>query len=73
MDSKMAGFEAAMSELEMILEKMSGDEMTLEESVSSYARAAGLIQDCNEALREAKVQLEEIDTKFEGFLSGEDE
>ncbi len=54
------GFEDAMAELEGILDKLSGEGATLDESISMYARAAELIKTCCETLRNAKIRVDEI-------------
>ena len=53
-------FEDAMAELEGILDKMSGGDATLDESIALYARAAELIKTCGETLRSAKIRVDEI-------------
>ncbi len=53
-------FETSISELEAILEKMSGEETSLEESIELYAKAAALVADCNKQLANASVKVEEI-------------
>lgn len=53
-------FEDAMAELEGILNKLSGEGATLDESISMYARAAELIKTCGETLRNAKTRVDEI-------------
>lgn len=55
-------FEAAMAELEGILEQMGDETVGLSESIELYAKAAGLIDSCNRQLENARVRLEEIDT-----------
>ena len=58
-------FETSVSELETILEKMSGDETPLDESIELYAKAASLVADCNKMLANASVRVEEINTLLE--------
>lgn len=65
MKSKTPGIEESIGKLEGILEKMSDANTTLEESISLYAEASGLVRDASEGLAKAKVQIEEIDQKLE--------
>ncbi|MFV0413916.1 MAG: exodeoxyribonuclease VII small subunit, partial [Oscillospiraceae bacterium] len=58
-------FEDSMQKLEGILEKLSSEEITLDERIALYAKAAQLIQECNENLGKARRQVEEIGVKLE--------
>lgn len=58
-------FENSMSELEDILAKMSEEALTLDESIAYYAKAAELIVQCNAALKDARVRVEEIGERLE--------
>lgn len=60
-------FESAMAKLEEILERMQGENTTLEESIELYATAADLIVFCNKTLEQASVQIEEINQKVEAI------
>ncbi len=57
-------FEHALQQLEEIMNRMTKDELSLNESISYYAKAAELIKSCSEQLSHAKVQVEEIDTQM---------
>lgn len=57
---KEANFESSLLELEQILEKMSRDEVSLDESIEMYAKAAALIAECSASLRSAQVRIDEI-------------
>ena len=57
-------FEDAMAELEGILDRLSGEGATLDESISLYARAAELIRTCGEILRDAKIRVDEITVRI---------
>lgn len=60
----LATFEETMRELEEILDKMSGNDVPLQEGIALYARAAELIKTSHEYLEKAKVQVREIDEKL---------
>lgn len=64
-EKQSINFEESMQKLEGILEKMSSEEITLDESIALYAKAAQLIQECNEKLGKARRQVEEIGVTLE--------
>ena len=53
-------YEQAMQELETILKQLSSPEVTLEESLDLYARAAELISRCDAILKDASLRMETI-------------
>lgn len=65
MSKKMPGIEESMKQLEEILTKMSGNEVTLEEGIALYAQAAGLIKNSSEALAKAELEIKEIDKQLD--------
>ncbi len=64
-------FESALTELEVIVEKMEDDDTTLENSLSFYKRGVELLQFCQKELeatqREVSVLEAGILKKFEGI------
>jgi exodeoxyribonuclease VII small subunit len=70
-------FEAALAELEKIVEKMESGEQTLEESLKSFQRGIELTRTCQQGLREAEQRVEKLIQKNKEFvaepLSNEDE
>ena len=68
-------FESAIGELEMILDRLSAEGATLDESITLYARAAELIKTCNQALRAAKLRVDEITAtvRADGVAEGFDD
>jgi exodeoxyribonuclease VII small subunit len=50
-------YEAAMAELETIVNQMESGNLPLEQSLSSYKRGAELIKLCQQALTEAEQQV----------------
>lgn len=64
MNKDMQTFESAMQSLEDMLAKMTDNDVTLDESIEMYAKAAQLINICDKQLNNAKVKLEEIDAKW---------
>jgi exodeoxyribonuclease VII small subunit len=56
---KTADFEAALAELEALVEKMEQGDLTLDESLKQFERGVQLTRSCQQALQEAeqKVQI----------------
>jgi exodeoxyribonuclease VII small subunit len=54
-------FEAALKELETIVENMEGGEMPLEQSLAAYKRGAELLKFCQAALRDAQQQVKVLE------------
>ena len=57
-DKKAAGadfpFEETLAEVEELVEKMEGGQLTLEESLASFERGVKLTRECQAALRKAE-------------------
>jgi len=51
-------FEAALSELETLVERMESGELTLEESLQSFEQGIALTRTCQQALAEAEQKVE---------------
>lgn len=51
-------FEASLSELEALVERMEGGEMTLEESLGAFERGITLTKTCQQALQAAEQKVE---------------
>lgn len=66
-------FEEAMQELNAILDKLSSEEVTLEETVELYASATEKIAACDKALKAAQLRIETIDEALERALREDDE
>ena len=56
-DPTPATFEAALAELESIVERMEGGELPLKESLAAYKRGAELLQFCQAALKDAQQEV----------------
>jgi len=59
--SAVAGFEAALQQLEHLVEQMERGEMTLEESLAAYERGVGLYRNCQQALEQAELRVRLLD------------
>lgn len=66
-------FEEAMKELNDILDRLSSEEVSLEETVELYAIATEKIAGCDKALREAQLRIETIDEALRTALQEEED
>jgi exodeoxyribonuclease VII small subunit len=55
-------FEAAMAELDQLVEKMEAGQLALEESLAAYQRGATLIQYCEKVLAGAQQRIQILDS-----------
>ena len=53
-------FEAALQELQSIVEKMESGEQTLEEALASFQRGVELTRSCQKGLKEAEQRVEKL-------------
>jgi exodeoxyribonuclease VII small subunit len=58
--SALPDFEAALTELEKIIEKMESGEQSLEESLKSFQRGIELTRTCQQGLKEAEQRVEKL-------------
>lgn len=63
-ESSEFDFETGIEELELILEKISDEHTSLEDSINLYAKAAELISECNVSLKNSEIKIEEITQKM---------
>ncbi len=64
-------FETALSELESIVERMEGGELTLEQSLAQYRRGAELLRFCQTALADAQLQIKVLEDDVLKDLPGD--
>lgn len=55
--SPVSDFETALAQLETLVERMEGGELTLEDSLGAYERGVGLYRRCQQALEEAELRV----------------
>lgn len=60
-EKERPGFEEALKELEAIVEKLSNQDISLEESVKYYEEGIRLSKICSETLENASLKIEQID------------
>jgi exodeoxyribonuclease VII small subunit len=65
--SSLPDFEAALAELEKIIEKMEAGEQSLEESLKSFERGIELTRACQQGLKEAEQRVEKLVQKNGDF------
>ena len=65
-------YEESVAELENILERLSAEDVTLEESIELYAKATEQIVFCDKTLKEAQLRIETIDQALAAALDGEE-
>ncbi|WP_066096905.1 exodeoxyribonuclease VII small subunit [Xanthomonas massiliensis] len=56
-ESPVARFEQSLEELEQLVEKMEGGELTLEQSLAAYERGVALYRQCQGALEQAELRV----------------
>lgn len=63
-------FEAALAELEAIVEKLEAGKVSLEDSISIYERGEKLKAHCDKQLKAAEARIEKITLKSDGSARG---
>ena len=51
-------FEAALTELETIVQRMEGGQLPLEESIAAYLRGSALLKHCQQKLDDAEARIQ---------------
>lgn len=54
-------FESALAELEAVVARMEGGELSLEDSLAAYRRGIALLKGCQDQLADAETQLRVLD------------
>lgn len=75
--SNLPDFEAALTELEKIVEKMESGEQSLEEALKSFQRGIELTRTCQQGLKEAEQRVEKLlaqngDVRIEPYAEDQD-
>ena len=63
-------FEAALAELERIVDQLEKGAVALEESIQLYARGEALKARCDELLKNAEMRIEKITLAADGAFKG---
>ena len=64
--SAPAQFESSLAELESLVKQMEQGDMTLEASLAAYERGVKLSRQCQEALSQAQLRIQELKTGADG-------
>ena len=64
-------FEAALEELEALVERMEGGDLSLDESLAAFERGIHLTRRCQQALSEAEQRVQVLLEKDDGRLTTE--
>jgi exodeoxyribonuclease VII small subunit len=67
---KALNFEAALAELESIVERLEAGKVDLEESIAIYERGEKLKKHCEQLLKAAEARIEKITLKSDGTPAG---
>lgn len=57
---KKVDFEATLSELETLVERMESGDLSLEDSLSAFERGVTLTRECQQALSEAELRVKTL-------------
>jgi exodeoxyribonuclease VII small subunit len=66
-DHKPLNFEAALDELEQLVEHMEAGDLTLEQSLAAFERGVALTRECQKALKEAELRVQALTETSAGF------
>ena len=69
-DVSAMSFEAAMAELEKIVDRLESGEIDLEESIATYERGEALKKRCEELLKKAEARIDKITLNAGGKPTG---
>ena len=62
-------FESSLSELDLIVKKLEGGELTLDESIAAFEKAMSLVKVCNEKLEAAEQRVRILTEAADGSVS----
>ena len=65
-------FEAALSELEDVVNKLESGDMNLDNVIEEYTKGVNLKNHCEKRLKEAKLKVEKIISSKDGEIKTED-
>lgn len=62
-------FESSLSELDLIVKRLEGGELTLDESIAAFEKAMSLVKVCNEKLEAAEQRVRILTESADGSVS----
>jgi len=67
-DQQNKKFEAALEELEQVVEQLESGDLSLEDSLAAFEKGVGLVKHCNQKLTEVEKKVELLVKDKEGKL-----
>lgn len=67
-DSQELKFEAAIADLEQVVEQLESGDLSLEDSLAAFEKGVGLVRYCNQKLSEVEKRVELLVKDKEGHL-----
>ena len=72
------GFETALGELEQLVERLEGGELSLEDALNDFERGVALTRHCQQALANAELRVQQLlqrdgKEQLEDFEAGDDD
>ena len=64
-ESNPESFEIAMEQLENLVSKMEGGDLSLEESLKAFEKGVNLTRFCQDQLQKAELKIQELNSKGE--------
>ena len=64
-ESNPESFEIAMEQLENLVSKMEGGDLSLEESLEAFEKGVNLTRFCQDQLKKAELKVQELNSKGE--------
>lgn len=59
-DNQIASFEASLNELEQLVTRMEGGDLSLDESLKSFERGIALFRNCQGTLEQAELRVRQL-------------
>ena len=67
-ESLSQSFEAALEDLEQVVEQLESGDLSLEDSLAAFEKGVGLVKHCNQKLNEVEKKIEVLVKDKEGKL-----
>lgn len=59
-EPRAAGFEASLGELERLIERLEGGDLSLEDALKDFERGIALTRQCQQALKNAELRVQQL-------------
>lgn len=67
-DDPVTRFETSLADLEKLVERLEGGELSLEDSLQAFEKGVALTKDCQNALKTAELRISQLVGDAEGSL-----